>query len=110
MSVLFQNDQQRAAVCSALCAKAGFASFWTEQGPSERAKELLKEDGGPMSAGERIMFLVAWAVWNGHGKVLLADVVERLDDSNLEAIGSLLVAFAQGGIDGRLAEQRRRNQ
>jgi hypothetical protein len=99
VSVLFRNDKQRATVCEALCAQVGLRDFWTEEGPSAQAKELLKEEGGTMSSGERIMFLTAWAVWNGHGKVLFADVIERLDDTNLEAVGNLLVAFATDSID-----------
>lgn len=110
MSALFRNDQQRAAVCEALCAKAGLVALWTtNDGPSEKAKQLLTENGRPMSTGERIMFLAAWAIWNGEGTVLLADVIERLDDSNLETVGTLLVALAQGGIESWLEEQRRRS-
>lgn len=110
MSALFRNDQQRAAVCETLCAKVGLTSFWTKDGPSEKAKQLFRQHGGGMSTGEWIMFRAAWTVWNGDGKVLLADVIERLDNSNLETIGTLLVALAQGGIDGWLEEQRRRGE
>ena len=110
MSVLFKNDKQRAAVCFALCAKVGLKNFWTEDGPSARAKELLHQDGGTMSSGERIMFLTAWAVWNGHGKVLFADVIERLDDSNLETVGNLLVAFANESIAEWIEEERLKSE
>jgi hypothetical protein len=92
---MFRDDRQRAAVCRTVCAQAGL-TFWTEDGPTERAKQLLKDDGGPMSTGERIMFLAAFALWNGHGKVLFADVADRLDGPNLECLGTLLVALSQG--------------
>jgi hypothetical protein len=92
---MFRNDKQRAAVCRAVCNHAGL-NLWTDNGPTERAKALLTQNGGPMSTGERIMFLAAWALWNGHGSVLFADVIERLDGPNLECLGSLLVALAQG--------------
>ena len=107
MSVLFRNDQQRAAVCQALCEKAGLQSLWTPAGPSERATQLLRQYGGTLSTGEHLMFLTAWAVWNGDGEVLLADLIERLDSSNLETLGTLLVAFAQDGIDEWVQEQGR---
>lgn len=93
---MFRDDRQRASVAQAVCAQAGLEVFWTEDGPTERAKELLRQDGGPMSTGERIMFLAAWALWNGRGKVLFTDVADRLDGPNLERLGSLLVALGRG--------------
>lgn len=92
---MFRDDRQRAAVCRAVCEQAGL-HLWTDDGPTERGKALLPQEGGPMSTGERIMFLAAWALWNGHGTVLLADVVDRLDEPNIECLGSLLVALAHG--------------
>lgn len=93
--MVFRDDRQRAAVCRAVCAQAGL-KLWAKDGPTERAKELLAQDGGPMSTGERVMFLAAFALWNGHGKVLFADVCDRLDRPNLECLGSLLVALGRG--------------
>jgi hypothetical protein len=93
---MFRSDDQLAAVCEILCARAGLGSLWTAAGPTERAVELVESNGGPLSSGERVMLLAAWAFWNGRGDLVLADVAHRLDSGNLAAVGSLLVALAQG--------------
>lgn len=51
------------------------------------------------------MVLAAWNLWNGAGHVNLSNVIHRLDDRCLAALGSLLVAIAGGGsaIDRWLA-------
>lgn len=102
---MFRSDEQLARTCRALCSLAGLGSLWTLEGPSPRAMALLEADGGPLSSGERVVVLAAWNIWNGSGNVSLSDVVHRLDDRCLAALGSLLVAIAGGGsaIDRWLA-------
>ena len=104
---MFRNDEQLAAVCQALCALAGLPSLWTPAGPSERAKELLRTEGGPLSHGEKVMLYLAWSFWNGKGGLTVAELVDTLDRSNLAAVGQLLQAHAEGpeALDAWLDDQ-----
>lgn len=91
----FRDSAQRAAVCRALCAPlAASPPLWDDQGPTGRAEGLLEQDGGPLSAGERVLLLAAWAVWNADRSLALADL-HRLSDAHLERLGSLLVAASR---------------
>jgi len=52
-----------------------------------------------LSTGERILLGVAWTVWSGGETdipVPFSDVFYRMDDRLLKAVGSLLVASAEG--------------
>lgn len=93
---MFRSDEQLARACRALCAQVGLGGLWTPEGPTARAIELMEADGGPLSSGERIVVMTSWAVWNSHESARVADVIHRLDNKNLAAIGSLLVAVAGG--------------
>jgi len=93
---MFRNDEQLAVVCQALVTRVGLASLWTPEGPAERAKELLKQEGGPLSHGEKVMLFLAWSFCNGHGGLTVAELVDTLDKGNLTAVGELLVALAEG--------------
>jgi hypothetical protein len=90
---MFANECQQARVCEALCRAVRLEGMWTDEGPTDVAVSLLKRNGGPLSSGERIMFLAAWNVWNGRGEVNLGDAVHRLDQGCLRALGSLLIAL-----------------
>ncbi len=94
-------------VCLALLGRVRLARLWTEKGPTQEARELLDQNGGPLSSGERVVLLVAWALWNGAGNLTVAELVERLFGSHLAAIGTLLVSMSHGrdGIDDWLAVQ-----
>jgi hypothetical protein len=83
--------------------------MWTAEGPTELAIEMLERGGGPLSSGERIMLLAAWAFWNGAEQAKLADVVHRLDDKNLHAISTLMLALAHGAeyVDAWIEEMER---
>lgn len=101
----FRSDAQLARVCAALCRNVGLGHLWTSDGPTPQAVFLLQVDGGPLSSGERIVFLAAWAFWNNARNVTLADVALRLDAKNTAAIASLMLAAAHGSaaIDNWLA-------
>jgi hypothetical protein len=71
--------------------------MWTATGPTAEAIALLEASGGPLSSGERVVFFAAWAFWNGTDNATLADVIYRLDVTNLRAIATLMLALAQGG-------------
>ena len=98
------TDRQRALACRALLSHVGLTSLWSFEGPTDRAAELLEAGGGNLSSGEAIMLDLSWAVWNGNqlkhkngGYVMgFRDLINRLDQSNLQVVGSLLVAIAQG--------------
>ena len=84
------------AGCS--CVPAGLGHMWTAAaGPTDEAIALFEAGGGPLSSGERVVLLSAWAFWNSAEKVTLADVVYRLDDKNLRAVATLMLALADGG-------------
>jgi hypothetical protein len=42
------------------------------------------------------MVLTTWAVWNSHEGARMADVIHRLDNRNLQAVGTLLIAVSHG--------------
>lgn len=91
---MFRSEAQLALACRALCERVRLDGMWTEAGPTETAIALLEANGGPLSSGERIVLLSAWAVWNGHEGARLADVLYRLDGRNLHALGTLMLAVA----------------
>jgi hypothetical protein len=95
---MFRDDKQSARCCRALLAQARMANLWTFDGPTPRALELLEADGGPLSSGERVVLLAAFAFWNGRGGLRLSEVVETLDVGPTEALCSLAVAV-KGGAD-----------
>ncbi len=106
---MFRDDEQLAAVCQTLCARVGLPSLWTNTGPSERAKELIQAEGGPLSHGEKVMVFLAWSFWNGKGGLTVAELVDTLDRNNLLAVGQLLQAHAEGpeALDAWLDDQSR---
>ncbi len=93
---MFRNDEQSARACRALLAKGRLHRLWTNGGPTPQAVELLEADGGPLSSGERIILLAAFAFWNGGGALRLAEIIEVLDVEPSEAVCSLVIAVKQG--------------
>ena len=106
---MLRSEAQMALVCQALCASLGLGRLWTSAGPTDEAVALLEAGGGPLSSGERIVLLSAWAVWNGEGDAKLADVIHRLDSRRLHELGTLLVAVGRGGaaIDAWISSMNR---
>ncbi len=106
---MVRDDAQLSRMCWALLATVRLERLWNDDGPTAEASDLLAADGGPLSSGERIVLLAAWAFWNGAGGVTLADVITHLDGDRMEALGVLMMAFAQGAdaIDGWLVEYDR---
>ena len=94
---MFRSEAQRARACHALCRKARIERMWTSTGPTPEAIALFEAGGGPLSSGERVVLFAAWAFWNGEGNATLADVIYRLDPSNLRTIATLMLALDQGG-------------
>lgn len=100
---MFRTDQQINAACTVLLERAHMRGFWTGASPTEKTHGFAEKDGGPMSSGERVMLLVAYAMWNGTGGLELAALM-KLDDENLEAVASLLGAIADGRNAGAVDE------
>jgi len=95
---MWQNDQQRAAVCDRLCTEAGIRErLWyvTSAEPTDAA--VAVRDGRTLlSHGERLMALAAWDLWNGTGNVRIVDLVDTLDPRNLKTLAGALRAIANG--------------
>ena len=89
---MMRNDAQAARVAAALCDHLPrLRGLWRSDGPTIDPAKL-----GPCSSGERVVWEVAWSVWNNwRGKVRLPDLM-RLDGDHLERIGELLVAVGKG--------------
>lgn len=103
---MFRDDRQRALACRALLASVRLGRLWTEDGPSDEALGLLDSNGGPLSSGERIMLLSAFAFWNGSGGLTLTEILDSLDAKRAEALASLVVSANRGAgaVDAWLAE------
>jgi hypothetical protein len=106
---MFRDDHQLARACRALLATVCLDHLWSQDGPTSRARDLLERDGGPLSSGERVMLLAAWAFWNGSGGLTLAEVLERLDAEPAEALCFLMMASKYGAdaVDDWLVEHGR---
>jgi len=91
---MFRDEGQINEVCSVLLERAALRGYWTGEGPTKKAHAVM-EEGAALSSGERIMVMAAHALWSAQGRLEFADLL-KLDDSNLESIGSLLVAVAAG--------------
>lgn len=101
---MFRDERQAcAAIRSLLERLPALQQLWTDDGPAERAVELLENGGGPLSHGEAIMLRVAFDLWNGHGGATLADTLVVLDRENAEAVLTLVLAVQRGGVDAWLA-------
>ena len=91
---MFRNRQQRLDVIQWLLRLVGGApDFWGEEGPTPRALQLLSEDASSLPGPERVMLLLAFALWNGDG-ALSASGLLSLDPEPLAAVGALLQALA----------------
>jgi hypothetical protein len=93
---MFRDGTQAARACRALLATVRRADLWNLDGPTTWAVELLEQDGGPLSSGERIVLLAAFAFWNGQGSLRLVEVIERLDGDPAAALCALVVAVKNG--------------
>ena len=106
---MFRDDHQLARACRALLATVRLETLWNDHGPTLDATELLESNGGPLSSGERVVLLAAWAFWNGSGGLTLAEVIERLDGEPAEVLCFLVMASKYGAdaVDDWLAEHER---
>lgn len=104
---MFRDDAQACRALGALLSTLpALRSFWTSSGPTPQALAFLEAEGGPLSSGERMLLLSAFALWNGAGKATLADILDHLDGAPLEALLSLILAVKRGSseVDAWIAE------
>jgi len=108
---MFASELQRARVCRAIARLRAYGrpDLWTEDGPTERAVELLEQNGGTLSRGERVLLLLAWEMWDGSrsaARVSVGELVD-LDDECLGIVGALFSAMAQRSVDQWLEDRER---
>ena len=104
---MWRDDRQRARACGALLATVRLAHLWTPDGPTDEALRLLEANGGPLSSGERVVVLSAFALWNGSGGLTLAEILDVLDPARAEALCTLVVAVQRGTVEEWLEAKAR---
>lgn len=93
------TDGERARVCRILVRQADLANLWTPEGPTPLAQDLLQQNGGTMSSGQRVLFLLAWVIWKtplDPTKLKASEILGCLDDDHLHLVGTLLGAISHG--------------
>ena len=97
----FATDQDRARVCNVLGYRVDLPNLWTAEGPSAKAEGLLLENGGTLSAGQRVLVLLSWVLWKtplDPTRLKVSELIGALDQENLNLVGSLLVAVSDGPV------------
>ena len=105
---MFQTEAQtHAAIRTLLDTIPGLGRYWTATGPTDEAARVVEQGGGALSSGEALLVRVGFALWNGHGRADFGRMLATLSPEVLTALGSLLVAMAQGSeaIDGWIARR-----
>ena len=95
MMYSFADERQRNDVCRTLADQVRPGLWGDDTGPSQGAKHL---DPGVLSPGERVLWDLAWAVWNS-AAVAGPSVTDlaRLDETRLILVAGLLAAIAMDG-------------
>jgi len=97
---MFQNEAQQCRAIRTLLGSLFHGSrldeLWTATGPTELA---VRELGGAMSKGERVLLRVAFDFWNAQGMAHLRDVINVLDSERLALVASLAMAVNAGAVD-----------
>jgi hypothetical protein len=104
-----KHEDRLTRICNVLLASVGKSALWREGQPTTKALSLRNSSGGMFAAEERVMLLLAWAVWDGGGGLKLADVLKTLSPQRLALVGALLSAMAAGpeAMDTWLAQHER---
>lgn len=93
---MWASEKQQCAVIRTLLASVHLERLWTATGPTKEAITLLEAKGGYLSSGERLVLLVAFDVWNGHGNAEVGDLLATLDERRLRAVTDALLARDAG--------------
>ena len=91
-----QNQEQISRICNVLLASVGKGALWRSDQPTTKALSLRTSSGGMFEPEERVMLLLAWAIWDGGGGLKVSDLIQKLERPRLALVGSLLSAMAQG--------------
>lgn len=91
--MIFRDHDERQAVCQTLMEGISRGDLWTRRGPTREARQLHSLDGGWLSAGERVMLGVCFALWQSDETLRFTEL-SQLDPHNLYAVGSLLASLA----------------
>jgi hypothetical protein len=91
---MFRSDEQIRAVADALCRRAQLPTWWGDR-DVDGAVEWLESGAGRTS--QRALVGVAFMCWNGgNGGEVPIGALAQLDNSNMAAVGRLLVAIVEG--------------
>jgi hypothetical protein len=93
---MFRDRLQAARACRVLLRTLRLERLWTLEAPTAEAVDLLAMNGGPLSSGERVLLLAAFALWNGDGSLKLVEVVQQLDVTPAHALCALISALKDG--------------
>lgn len=85
-----------ALLCRSLLERVGLDDIWGSGGPTTRATALLEADGGKLAPAQRALLLVAWALWNGRGNLLLSELIRDLGPDHLRAVAEALTLYSRG--------------
>ena len=111
----FRDDTQLAEVCKVLCEHASVPGMWTAgYGPTAESERVLSRDCAGLSAGQQIIFLAAWELWDEDRVkeqchiLRLGFIVRVLTGKYLLPLSTLLVAIAGGpaAVDAWLTKNR----
>jgi hypothetical protein len=97
------GTSDRSLICRTLMASMDKADLWKEEEPSEEAVQLYEQmkkgKGLPWNAAEKVLFGLAWSIWNYPTEGLNMDLTEmyRLDQKQLRMVGELFLAMGGGG-------------
>lgn len=80
---MWHSEKQQSEVIGELLQRVHLQSFWSENGPTREACELLEAGGGPLSHGQAVLLRVAFDLWNGEGKATVDELITVLDAGNL---------------------------
>lgn len=70
LTTAFRDDGQLAEVCKVLCEHASLPGMWVAaSGPTARSEQFLATDCEGLSAGQRVVFLAAWELWDRTGSM-----------------------------------------
>lgn len=97
----------RAAVCQVLVNVAGFADFWTREGPTENARALLATLQGEGAAEvldvvgvhDAAHVLAAFLVWDGSGLEQFRPLLEQLPAPDKARLERMARAVLNGPAD-----------
>lgn len=100
---MFRDSNQRGRVCFVIAGRIR-PGLWAlsprgDLRPTDEALALDDDGGGTLSSSEKVLFDLAWSIWNSHNDgPSMGSILRRLDSVNTRFVGELLVALS-GGLD-----------